>query len=562
MMGWSLPSLARSEGGYRGKVSQAVDRGALLAEARVAYGLRRYADAYRGLATARERARLPDDDLRRLADAAWWLGHVSECLALTEELHRHYLEQGYADRAAVQAIDLAGMFFMRGEPALGSGWLSRARKLLADQPRGAGHAMLMYVDLSGALENEQLDVATTGAAELQELGRELGDPTYVALGLLVEGLAEIRRGRLREGFGLLDEAMLPVVADTVAREFAGNIYCTIIAICEDIVDLARARQWTAATERWLESFTDAVMFQGVCRAHRVHLLATDGNWDKAEAEARQVVAELADLNNDAIAEAEYQLAETYRLRGRGEDARAAYDLAAARGRDPQPGAALLELSSGRINRAWAEITAAVAAYSAHPFRCAPMLRAQVEIGLAAGHLAAATSAYERLRRISETYPTSGFRAWADQAQGAVLVAAGDPSAALAPLQAAAAAYYQMRAPYDAACVELLLAEAHRLLGDQGDAEMHGDAAGALFARLGLPPPPSAQTHQPMPAGLTNREAEVLRLVASGASNREVGDKLWISEATVRRHLANIFRKLDVSSRTAASAWAHERGLLR
>jgi DNA-binding NarL/FixJ family response regulator len=562
MMGWSLPSLARSEGGYRGKVSQAVDRGALLAEARVAYGLRRYADAYRGLAAARERARLPDDDLRRLADAAWWLGHVSECLALTEELHRHYLEQGYVDRAAVQAIDLAGMFFMRGEPALGSGWLSRARKLLADQPRGAGHAMLMYVDLSGALENEQLDVATTGAAELQQLGRELGDPTYVALGLLVEGLAEIRRGRLREGFGLLDEAMLPVVADTVAREFAGNIYCTIIAICEDIVDLARARQWTAATERWLESFTDAVMFQGVCRAHRVHLLATDGNWDKAEAEARQVVAELADLNNDAIAEAEYQLAETYRLRGRGEDARAAYDLAAARGRDPQPGAALLELSSGRINRAWAEITAAVAAYSARPFRCAPMLRAQVEIGLAAGHLAAATSAYERLRRISETYPTSGFRAWADQAQGAVLVAAGDPSAALAPLQAAAAAYYQMRAPYDAACVELLLAEAHRLLGDQGDAETHGDAAGALFARLGLSPPPSAQTHQPMPAGLTNREAEVLRLVASGASNREVGDKLWISEATVRRHLANIFRKLDVSSRTAASAWAHERGLLR
>jgi DNA-binding CsgD family transcriptional regulator len=542
-------------------VSHAVDRASLIAEARVAYGRRRYADAYRGLAAAREGAGLPDDDLRRLADAAWWLGHVSECLALTEELHRHYLEQGYVDRAAVQAIDLAGMFFMRGEPALGSGWLSRGRRLLAGRPRGAGHAMLMYVDLSGALEDEQLDVATAGAAELQQLGRELGDPTYVALGLLVEGLAEIRRGRLREGFGLLDEAMLPVLADTVAREFAGNIYCTIIAICEDIVDIARARQWTAATEHWLESFTDAVMFQGVCRAHRVHLLATDGDWDRAEAEARQVVAELADLNNDAIAEAEYQLGETYRLRGRGEDAQAAYDLAAARGRDPQPGAALLELASGRIDRAWAEITAAVAAYSARPFRCAPMLRAQVEIGLAAGHVAAATSAYERLRRISETYSTPGFRAWADQACGAVLVAAGDQSAALAPLRAAAAAYYQMRAPYDAARVELLLADAHRMRGDQGEAETHGDAAGALLARLGLSPP-SALTHLPLPGGLTNREAEVLRLVAGGASNREVGDRLWISEATVRRHLANIFRKLDVSSRTAASAWAYEHGLLR
>jgi DNA-binding NarL/FixJ family response regulator len=543
-------------------VSHAVDRASLLAGARVAYGRRRYADAYRGLAAARESAGLPDDDLRRLADAAWWLGHVSECLALTEELHRHYLEQGYVDRAAVQAIDLAGMFFMRGEPALGSGWLSRARRLLAHQPRGAGHAMLMYVDLSDALEDEQLDVASAGAPELQQLGRELGDPTYVALGLLVEGLAEIRRGRLREGFGLLDEAMLPVLADTVAREFAGNIYCTIIAICEDIVDIARARQWTAATERWLESFTDAVMFQGVCRAHRVHLLATDGAWDRAEAEARHVVAELADLNNDAIAEVEYQLGETYRLRGRAEDARAAYDLAAARGRDPQPGAALLRLAGGRIDQAWAEITAAVAAYSGRPFRCAPMLRAQVEIGLAAGHLAAATSAYEQLRRISETYPTPGFRAWADQAHGAVLVAASDPSTALAPLQAAAAAYYQMRAPYDAACVELLLAEAHRMRADQGEAETHGDAAGALFARLGLSSPASAPTQMTLPGGLTSREAEVLRQVAGGASNREVGNKLWISEATVRRHLANIFWKLGVSSRTAASAWAHQHGLLR
>ena len=546
----------------RWKVSHTVDRASLLAEARVAYGRRRYADAYRGLAAAREGAGLPDDDLRRLADAAWWLGHLSECLALTEELHRHYLEQGYVDRAAVQAIDLAGMFFMRGEPALGSGWLSRARRLLADQPRGAGHAMLMYVDLSEALEDEQLDVATTGAAELQQLGRELGDPTYVALGLLVEGVAEIRRGRLREGFGLLDEAMLPVLADTMAPEFAGNIYCTIIAICEDVADIARARQWTAATERWLESFTDAVMFQGVCRAHRVHLLAIDGDWDRAEAEARQVVAELADLNNDAIAEAEYQLGETYRLRGRAEDARAAYDLAAARGRDPQPGAALLELASGRSDRAWAEITTAVAAYSAHPFRCAPLIRAQVEISLAAGHLAAATSGYERLQQISETYPTPGFRAWADHAHGAILIAAGDPVAALVPLQAAAAAYHRTRAPYDAACVELLLAEAHRLRGETGEAETHGDAAAALFARLGLSPPSSTETHQLPPAGLTNREAEVLRLVAGGASNREVGERLWISEATVRRHLANIFRKLDVSSRTAASAWAHENGLLR
>jgi DNA-binding CsgD family transcriptional regulator len=172
------------------------------------------------------------------------------------------------------------------------------------------------------------------------------------------------------------------------------------------------------------------------------------------------------------------------------------------------------------------------------------------------------AAYERLRRTSETYPTPGFRAWADQAQGAVLIAGGNPTAALAPLQAAAAAYHRMQAPYDAACVELLLAQAHRQRGDEGEAETHGDAAAALFARLGASAPPRAQAYPALPAGLTGREAEVLRLVAGGASNRDVGARLWISEATVRRHLANIFRKLGVSSRTAASAWAHEHRLLR
>jgi ATP/maltotriose-dependent transcriptional regulator MalT len=303
------------------------------------------------------------------------------------------------------------------------------------------------------------------------------------------------------------------------------------------------------------------MFQGVCRAHRVYLLATDGDWDKAEAEARRVVAELAELNNEAIAEMEYQLGEIHRLRSRADDARAAYHRAAVRGRDPQPGAALLELSQGHAEQAWAAITAAVAASSASPFRCARMLRAEVEIGLTAGRVRAATSAYERLRRISETYPTPGFRAWADQAKGAILVATGDPAAALDPLQAAAAAYHRMRAPYEAACVELLLAEAHRQRADHGESETHGDAAAAFFTSLGVSPPPGVQTHASLPAGLTQREAEVLRLVAGGASNREVGERLWISEATVRRHLANIFRKLGVGSRTAASAWAYEHRLL-
>ena len=201
-------------------MSQAVDR---RAARRGASGLRT-ATVRRRLPRTRRRpreARLPDDDLRRLADAAWWLGHVSECWR-SRRSYIGYLEQGYVDRAAVQAIDLAGMFFMRGEPALGSGWLSRARKLLADQPRGAGHAMLMYVDLSGALENE-LDVATTGAAELQQLGGERRP--------------DVRRARASWRAWLKSGAAVCVRVSACWtrrccrwspipwRAFAGNIYC-------------------------------------------------------------------------------------------------------------------------------------------------------------------------------------------------------------------------------------------------------------------------------------------------------------------------------------------------
>jgi DNA-binding NarL/FixJ family response regulator len=64
-----------------------------------------------------------------------------------------------------------------------------------------------------------------------------------------------------------------------------------------------------------------------------------------------------------------------------------------------------------------------------------------------------------------------------------------------------------------------------------------------------------------PAGLTDREVEVLRLVAAGQSNARVAAELVLSERTVARHLSNIFTKLGVGSRTAAAAWAHEHGVV-
>jgi DNA-binding NarL/FixJ family response regulator len=527
----------------------------LLGLARGALERRDYRTAYQTLREVDERRPLPLDDLSMLADAAWWLGQITEFLDLTERLHRGYLEDGQVERAAVHALGIGATWMMRGEFAQGSGWFNRGRRLLDGQPRGQGHGLIQYFDALEALEELRLDDATRAGEELQQLGAELGDDTFTAFGLLVAGMAEIRRGHLREGFALMDEAMLPVLAGRVSPDWAGNIYCTIMAVCYDVMDLRRAREWTRATERWLSGFSDAVMYLGVCRAHRLQLHAVEGAWTEVEREAAEVERDLLDMNLEAVAETAYQLGETYRVRVLQEQADACYAKAAERGRDPQPGAALLRLATGDPEGAWAAICAALAAAGPGPFACARLLRAQVEIGLAAGHVTSAAAAAERLEEIRRRFRTPGFAAWADQARGAVLLAEGDPAAAIRPLSDALAGYRRMAAPYDAARADLLLAAAHRALGDPDTAAPHERAATEAFERLGVPGPTG-----PLPGGLTGREAEVLAAVAAGGSNRAVAKALTISEATVRRHLANIYLKLGVGTRTAAAAWAHERGV--
>jgi DNA-binding NarL/FixJ family response regulator len=94
-----------------------------------------------------------------------------------------------------------------------------------------------------------------------------------------------------------------------------------------------------------------------------------------------------------------------------------------------------------------------------------------------------------------------------------------------------------------------------------------DAARRVFEQLGAAPDldrlRQLSRHEEVPpaGGLTAREVEVLRLLATGASNREIADMLVISEHTARRHLQNIFAKIDVSSRAAATAYAYEHGLV-
>ncbi|MEX2275528.1 MAG: response regulator transcription factor [Actinomycetota bacterium] len=537
-----------------------------LAAARDAYAHNDWRGASQRFERIRERGpELTAEDVYASADCAWWLGQIDEALAGYEESYRRFLDEDRPVKAAGSAMDVAVSLFLRGDEAVGSGWMSRAQRLLADLPECAEHGYLLYLSAEGALGGAGMEGAQELARQVQRSGRQHGDPTLVALGVLCEGRALLKQGRVAEGMPLLDEAMVAVLSDELAPAFAGNIYCNLISACHELADFRRAGEWIDATQAWCDRLPDAVLFTGICRVHRAQLLHLQGAWDRAEQEATRVCDELADIHVASVAEAHYEIGELHRLRGDLSAADDAYARAHALGRDPQPGVALLRLAEDRLEEANASISAAIAARPDLPLTRAPLYAAQIAIALAAGDMAAAAGAGEQLERTAQTYGTSGLRASALAGRGAVTLAKGHAAAALPILGEALATWHQLGAAHDAAGVREVMALAYEALGDRDAAARERAAAGETYARLGAKLDAArvgdgARGTDAIPGGLTDREIEVLTLVATGRTNRDVAEDLVLSEKTVARHLSNIFTKLGVSSRTEAAAFAFQHGL--
>ncbi len=537
----------------------------VLAAARAAYAANRWAEARTGFLDARGDGELSPPDLAALADSAWWLGEIEESLACSEEAYASYLagSDPKVCAAAMLAMDLAFFWFMRGEEAIGSGWLSRAQRLLDGQSDCVEYGYLLLFQLEGELAAGQLDGAIDAATEIGAIAARHGDDTLHANAVACEGTAMIKAGNVSVGLARLDEAMLPVVAGRVRPAYAGHLYCQLMSICYDLADLRRAQQWTDATERWCAGFSSAVMFVGVCRVHRAQLLEVRGEWDQAEREATRVCDELAEMNTFAVALARYELAELRRLRGDLEGAAEGYDDAHRLGHEAQPGSALLWHAQGRSAEALESLRAADTSMS-DPLTRTRLWEALVEVAIGADDLAAAAMACRDLETSARVYGSPGFAASAALARGRVRLAEGDAAAALQALRTARQRWQELGVPYRVAETRMLLAAAQRSLGFGHAADIEQQAAATAFARLGVVAPPGRDPARPLaepPAGLTRREAEVLGLVARGMSNREVAAALFLSEKTVARHLANLYTKLGVSSRTAAAAYAHAHGLV-
>ena len=505
----------------------------------------------------------PDQQADRLdleAEAAWWLGRLDECIAAREAAYRTFDELGEDRRAGQCAVWLWEHHAICARPAVASGWLRRARRALDGDTECVEYGNLLLREAETAHGSGELDRALELATGALDLARRLRSTDLEAESLQTRGRILIDKGRIDDGMGHLDEAMLFAVEGRLRPFSAGKVYCSLIAACEDVGDLDRAAEWTEATLRWAQDHPFAI-WPGICRVHRAIVLKRSGDLDAAEQEAARACNELGHSHIANSAAAWGEVGDIRRRLGQLDAADDAFARSQELRSAPCGGLAILRLAQGRVGDASAIITACVASQP-NPLGRAALLPALVHIEIAAGNLDAAERALTELESTCKAFDTATLRATTCTTRGRLQLAAGD-AAAPDTLHQAAEAWQKLKVPYEEATARTLLGRALQVAGDLDQARRSFEAAADLFSRIGAHLDASevydAARPRP-PAGLTEREVEVLRLVAAGLTNNDIASQLFLSGKTVSRHLSNIFTKIGVSSRAGATAFAFEHRL--
>jgi len=541
--------------------AQSLDEGRKLLEQRA------WSAAFSRLSAADREAPLEPDDLEGLAGAAHLLGMDVVNAELMSRAHRGFLDCGNTRSAARCALQLGITLMINGDLAQSGGWLSRAGRLLEEAPDCVEKGYMLLPVGFRSLYSGDGEAAHAAFVQAGVIGERFQDRDLNTLALQGQGRALIRQGKIPGGVTLLDEAMVAVMAGEVSSATAGGVYCSVIEACGEIYDMNRAQEWTSALEQWCKAQPDIVPYRGHCLVRRAEILQLHGAWTDALAQARQARDVLSQPPpKPAVGAAIYRLAELQRLRGDFAEAEESYRQASEWSRAPQPGFALLRLAQGHLEPANAAIRRMAEEVKEVAGR-ARILDAFVQISLAANDLPAARAAANELEEIATRLGAEYLRALSSRAAGAVLLSEGDAGKAVTALRQAWSIWRDLEAPYETAQTRVLLARAYRKVGDDDAAVIELSAARDTFQKLGaVTDLEQAETllidKPPMLTGpLTAREMQVIQLVAEGRTNRGIAKALGVSEKTVARHVSNIFTKLDLTSRAAATAYAYRNNLV-
>jgi len=533
-------------------------------QARECYAAKRWEEAYDGFRAAERTATLDAEDLDRLAWSAALVGDDETSVATFDRLHRVCVDASQHSQA-VRACFWAGFRLLGlGESARGMGYLARAQRLLAelgDEPC-AERGYLMLPSVYRQLGSGDDRAAERIASEAATIGERYNEPDLVAIARNLQGRAALRQNKLDEGHALLDEVMFAVTSGELSPLVSGLVYCNVIATCNQMYAVDRAKAWTIALSNWYETQPQLVTFTGFCLVHRSQVLQLGGRWSEALEEVTRACNRSGRVEPDAFGEAYYQRAELLRLLGDHSGAEAAYQRAGDHGKDPQPGLALLRLAQGRADDAMGAMDR-VYASSVSAWQRAQILPAFVEVALAAEQVDKARGASEELTEIAESFGTEVLGALAAHARAAIELSNGEPLRAISEVRAALSVWNRVDAPYIAARLRVTLARAYDAVGDHDGAKLEFAGARRVFVELGAQPDIDAlsESRTVGRGQLSPREFEVLQLLASGMTNKAIAQKLFVSERTVDRHVSNIFTKIHVSSRAAATAYAYRNQLV-
>ncbi|MFN2388465.1 MAG: LuxR C-terminal-related transcriptional regulator [Actinomycetota bacterium] len=534
---------------------------------RAAFASGAWTNAYERLTAADRDSPLEPEDLVRMAMAAYLIGRDTDSIDILTRAHNESVNRGGIAHAARCAFWLGFQLINKGDVAQAGGWFARGGRILGESGLDCAEQGYMLVPVAlQHLFGHDFETALSVFTQANDIAERFGDADLRTLTRLGCGQAMVGSGHTHEGLTLLDEVMVAVTAGETSAIVAGLVYCAVIAACQLSFDLRRAQEWTEALTRWCAAQPDLVPYRGQCLIHRTELMVLRGAWPDAITEADRACETLSHApDQGAVGMAFYELGEVHRLRGDFAEAEEAYRQANQWGHPPQPGLAKLRLAQGEVGAAAAATRRVLEEATDFASRC-KVLPAHVEIMLAADDVPAARGAADELSTIADDVGTPLVHALAAYAQGAVLLAEGDVRAALVSLRRAWTTWQELQAPYEAARARVLMGIACRALGDEDTGAMELEAALWIFEQLGAAPdatrvgaligtPPSKTD------GLTGREVQVLALVATGKTNREIAADLVISEKTVARHLSNIFTKLGVTSRAAATAYAFQHDLV-